>query len=55
MAFSFIPFEVIIFIGVLTIVLRIRNKTNISVKALEGLTVFVPPKDEDFDVLLKTN
>jgi Predicted transmembrane protein 161AB len=55
MLMNILSFELVLFISVLYLYMRIRKTTVISLKPVLGLTVYVPPKDEDFEVLEKTN
>jgi len=55
MAFNFLSFELITFISVLYLYMQLRKSNILSLKLVRGLTVYVPPVDEDFDMLEKTN
>lgn len=47
--------ELLVFIGLLSIVLKFRKGNVFSVRILQDLIVYVPPTDEDFEILEKTN
>lgn len=47
--------ELLIFIVILIIYMKIRSKQFLSVKVVEGLKTYVPPVDADFEMLEKTN
>jgi hypothetical protein len=55
MAFSFLSFELITFISLLYLYMQVRKSSILSLRPAQGLTVYVPPKDEDFEMLEKSN
>ena len=55
MAWNIISFELVLFISVLYLYMQFRKSTVLSIKPVKGLTVYVPPQDEDFELLDKTN
>jgi hypothetical protein len=55
MAFSFLSFELITFVSVLYLYMQVRKTSILSLRPAQGLTVYVPPKDEDFEMLEKSN
>lgn len=52
---NLLSFELVLFVSVLYLYMQFRKSRIISLKPVEGLTVYVPPQDEDFDMLDKTN
>ena len=48
---NILSLELIIFIGILIILMRLRKTSIWSVSLVEGLRVYVPPTDEDFALL----
>ena len=55
MAFSFLSFELITFVSILYLYMQFRKSSILSLRPAQGLTVYVPPKDEDFEMLDKSN
>ena len=55
MAFNFLSFELITFISTLYLYMQFRKSSVLSLRPVKGLTVYVPPLEEDFDMLEKTN
>ena len=54
-AWNVLSFELVIFIAVLLAYMNLRRKNFISLMLVEGLKTYVPPIDEDFQMLEKTN
>lgn len=52
---NLLSFELVLFISVLYLYMQFRKTRTLSLKPVEGLTVYVPPQDEDFEMLDKTN
>lgn len=52
---NLLSFELVLFVSVLYLYMQFRKSRIISLKPVEGLTVYVPPQDEDFEMLDKTN
>ena len=55
MSWNVISFELVLFVSVLYLYMQLRKTRILSLKPVQGLTVYVPPQDEDFEVLDKTN
>ena len=55
MSTNILSFELILFVGALFILLNIRKKKMFTVDVVNGLITYVPPLDEDFDMLEKTD
>lgn len=55
MAWNILSFELIVFVGVLVLYMNLRRKSFLSLKLVQGLTTYVPPIEEDFEMLEKTN
>jgi hypothetical protein len=55
MAWNIISFELVLFVSVLYLYMQIRKSNILSLKPVRGLTAYVPPQDEDFEMLDKTN
>jgi len=55
MAWNILSFELVLFISVLTLYMKLRKGNIMSIKLVKGLVTYVPPLDSDFDVLEKTN
>lgn len=55
MAFSILNIEVIVFISVTILYMKLRKTSVFSIKLANGLITYLPPIDEDFTVLEKTN
>ena len=47
--------ELLIFILVLGVLMKVRKSTIFSMVIAQGLTTYIPPGDKDFEVLEKTN
>ena len=47
--------ELLVFVGIMAMMLRLRKKKILSVSIVSGMICYVPPKDEDFEMLEKTN
>jgi hypothetical protein len=54
-ALNFLSFELALFIAVLYLYMKIRKSNMLSIKPVEGLTVYMPPLDEDYEVLKNSN
>jgi len=52
---NFLSFEVVLFVSVLYLYMQFRKSNILSLKPVRNLIVYVPPQDEDFEVLEKTN
>ena len=52
---NILSLELVFFICILYLYMKIRKTNVLSLRPVQGLTVYVPPQDEDFDVLEKTN
>lgn len=55
MAWNILSFELVLFISVLYLYMKIRKTNILPLKFVRGLTTYVPPMDEDFEMLEKTN
>ena len=55
MSWHILSVELIIFIAILLIYMRLRTKKIISLQIVRGLTTYIPPLEEDFEMLEKTN
>jgi hypothetical protein len=55
MAWNLLSLELVLFVSVLYLYMNYRKSTILSLRPVRGLTVYVPPLDEDFEVLEKTN
>ena len=55
MSWNLVSFELVLFISVLYLYMRMRRSNILSLKMVRGLTAYVPPMDEDFEMLDKTN
>lgn len=55
MTWNVVSFELILFISVLTLYMKFRKSSVLSLKLVRGLVTYVPPIDEDFEMLEKTN
>jgi len=55
MAWNILSFELVLFISVLTLYMKLRKSNIMSIKLVKGLVTYVPPLDSDFEVLEKTN
>ena len=47
--------ELLVFIGILYALLKLKKVTQFTVKIVEGLSTFCPPNDKDFEFLEKTD
>ena len=47
--------ELLVFVAIMAILLRLRKTKILSVSIVQGMICYVPPKDEDFEMLEKTN
>ena len=54
-AWNLLSFELVLFVSVLYLYMQIRKSNILSLRPIRGLTVYVPPMDEDFELLDKTN
>lgn len=55
MSTSILSFELVVFACSLFILVKLRKNFLSSVGIVEGLTIYVPPNDKDFEVLEKTD
>lgn len=55
MVFNLISLELSFFIGVMLIYTKLRKSNIFSISLVRGLTVYLPPSQADFDVLVKSN
>ena len=55
MAWNILSLELVLFIGALYLYMQLRKSSILSLRPIRGLTVYVPPVDEDFEVLEKSN
>ena len=55
MAWNFLSFEVVLFVSVLYLYMQFRKSNILSLAPVRNLIVYVPPQDEDFEMLEKTN
>ena len=55
MSWNIVSFELILFVSVLTLYMNFRKNNVLSLKLVRGLVTYVPPIDQDFEVLTKTN
>lgn len=55
MSWNIVSFELVLFISVLYFYMRMRKSSILSLKMVRGLIAYVPPMDEDFEMLEKTN
>jgi hypothetical protein len=55
MSWNVITFELVLFVSVLYLYMQFRKSNILSLKPVRGMTVYVPPLDEDFEMLEKTN
>lgn len=53
--FNILSLELILFIGILIAILTIRKKRVFSALLVKGLVTYIPPTDEDFQVLEKSD
>ncbi len=54
-SWSIFSFEAVFFVSILYLYMQIRKSKVPSIIPVQGLTTYVPPVDEDFDMLEKTN
>ena len=52
---NILSIELLVFVGIMAMMLRLRKKKILSVSIVSGMICYVPPKDEDFEMLEKTN
>ena len=52
---NILSLELVFFICILYLYMKIRKNNLLSLRPVQGLTVYLPPQDEDYDVLEKTN
>jgi hypothetical protein len=52
---NILSLELVFFICTLYLYMKIRKTNLLSLRPVKGLTVYMPPLDEDYDVLEKTN
>lgn len=55
MSWNILSFELVLFISVLTLYMKLRKSSILSLKLVRGLVTYVPPLDEDYAMLEKTN
>lgn len=55
MAWNILSFEFVLFISVLMLYLKLRTNRFLSLKLVRGLITYIPPVEEDFNMLEKTN
>eukprot|EP00347_Sterkiella_histriomuscorum_P023126 403335847 len=55
MAWNILSFELVLFVSVLTLYMKLRKGNIFSLKLVRGLITYVPPVDQDFEVLEKSN
>ena len=55
MSWNILSFDLVLFISVLSLYMKFRKGNVLCLKLVHGLTTYVPPIDEDFDMLEKTN
>lgn len=55
MTWNILSFELVLFISVLTLYMKLRKGNILSLKLVRGLVTYVPPVDEDYAVLEKSN
>lgn len=55
MAWNLVSVELALFVGVLYLYMQFRKANVLSLRPVKGLTAYVPPLDEDFEMLDKTN
>lgn len=55
MAWNILSFELVLFVSVLTLYMKLRKGNIFSLKLVRGLVNYVPPADKDFEVLERSN
>jgi len=55
MAWNILSLELVLFVGALYLYMQLRKSSILSLRPIRGLKVYVPPIDEDFEVLEKSN
>jgi len=55
MSWNVLSFELVLFVSVLGLYMKLRRGQYLSLKLVKGLINYVPPVDEDFNMLEKTN
>lgn len=55
MAWNILTLELVIFVAILVLYMNLRKKAFVSLKLVQGVTTYVPPIAEDFEMLEKTN
>ena len=55
MSWHILSVELAVFVAILIIYMRIRTTKFISLNLVRGMITYVPPLEEDFEMLLKTN
>ena len=48
MAWTILSLELVLFVSVLYLYMHYRKSAILSLRPVRGLTVYVPPQDEDF-------
>ena len=52
---NILSFELVVFICILYLYMKVRKTSLLSLRPVQGLTVYLPPQDEDYEMLEKTN
>ena len=55
MSWNILSFELVCFVSILYLYMKVRKGNILSLRPVKGLTTYVPPQDEDFEMLEKTN
>ena len=55
MSWHILSVELGIFVAILVLYMRIRTTKFISLNLVRGMVTYVPPIEEDFEMLLKSN
>ena len=55
MIWNILSLELLIFIGLLFVYMKLRRSKLLSLQFVKGLITYVPPIEEDFGMLEKTN
>jgi hypothetical protein len=56
MAFNnILSLELVVFMCILYLYMKIRKSSLLSLRPVQRLTVYLPPLDEDYEMLEKTN
>ena len=55
MVFHFISLEMSLFLVVMLTYAKLRQKHIFPLNLVRGMTIYLPPTKEDFDVLIQTN